>query len=53
MLGLQNKNQEVIKHTKEFLKETWRKRNKKITIQRKKEKPREHNYTRSEWKKKL
>ena len=48
MLGLQNKNQEVIKHTKEFLKETWRKRNKKITIQRKKEKPREHNYTRSE-----
>ena len=46
MLGLKDKNEEVVKYTKEFLKEIWRKRNKKTTLLRETKKINEHNYVR-------
>ena len=46
MLGLIDKNDDVVKYTKEFLRDIWRKRNKKTTIKRKRKEISEHNYVR-------
>ena len=44
MLGLKDKYEEVIKHTKKFLKEVWAKRSKKTTVGRVSVGQWEHNY---------
>ena len=46
MLGLKDKNEEVIKYTKEFLMQIWRKRNKKATLKKDTIETIEHNYVR-------
>ena len=46
VLGLEDNDKEIVRHAKEFLREIWRKRNKKITLKGKTKECQEHNYTR-------